>query len=245
MAWFSGITWLCAPYFPVLGTAAGHVDIFRFKQTAIATYLGWQETGVTVPVGAYQGGTGLTSIAANAVLLGNGTGALQAATVGTSGNVLTDNGSGSIPTFQGPVTSNYTSAGLVTSYTPTTTWGTTGLSITLPGAGVYFIAGASLLFVDISGTIQQQCQLNVQMYDVTISAYVNGTRSSYIGMLQTTVPSGTPFRAWSQVPIGPAIYSVTGSRVLQLWAALTNVTATITNPTVFNANTAVSAFRIG
>lgn len=45
-------------------------------------------TAVTVA----QGGTGSTSLAANNVLLGNGTGALQAVAPGSSGNVLTSNG---------------------------------------------------------------------------------------------------------------------------------------------------------
>ena len=49
-------------------------------------------TGVTgtLPVG--NGGTGATTLTANNVLLGNGTSALQAVAPGTSGNVLTSNG---------------------------------------------------------------------------------------------------------------------------------------------------------
>jgi hypothetical protein len=39
-----------------------------------------------------QGGTGATSLTANNVLLGNGTSALQVVAPGTSGNVLTSNG---------------------------------------------------------------------------------------------------------------------------------------------------------
>ena len=45
----------------------------------------------TLPVG--NGGTGATTLAANNVLLGNGTSALQAVAPSTSGNVLTSNGS--------------------------------------------------------------------------------------------------------------------------------------------------------
>ena len=49
-------------------------------------------TGVTgtLPVG--NGGTGATTLTANNVLLGNGTSALQAVAPGSSGNVLTSNG---------------------------------------------------------------------------------------------------------------------------------------------------------
>jgi hypothetical protein len=45
----------------------------------------------TLPVG--KGGTGSTTLALNNVLLGNGTGGLQAVAPGTAGNVLTSNGS--------------------------------------------------------------------------------------------------------------------------------------------------------
>ena len=56
-----------------------------------------------VPLPTAQGGTGLTSTTAYAVLCGGttSTGNLQSiASVGTSGQVLTSNGAGALPTFQ-------------------------------------------------------------------------------------------------------------------------------------------------
>ena len=47
---------------------------------------------VTTPITVSDGGTGATTLAANNVLLGNGTSALQVVAPGTSGNVLTSNG---------------------------------------------------------------------------------------------------------------------------------------------------------
>ena len=47
-------------------------------------------TGDTIPVS--QGGTGVTSITANNVVLGNGTSAIQTVAPGASGNLLTSNG---------------------------------------------------------------------------------------------------------------------------------------------------------
>jgi len=49
-------------------------------------------TGVTgtLPVG--NGGTGASTLSANAVLLGNGTSAVQTVAPGTNGNVLVSNG---------------------------------------------------------------------------------------------------------------------------------------------------------
>ena len=46
------------------------------------------------------GGTGAVTLTAHSVLLGEGTGAVAFATIGTAGCVLTDNGSGSDPSFQ-------------------------------------------------------------------------------------------------------------------------------------------------
>ena len=46
----------------------------------------------TNPLAVSLGGTGLTTITANSVLLGNGTGAPQLVAPGTSGNILTSNG---------------------------------------------------------------------------------------------------------------------------------------------------------
>jgi hypothetical protein len=49
-------------------------------------------TGVTGTLPVANGGTGAATLTANNVLLGNGTSALQAVAPGTSGNVLTSNG---------------------------------------------------------------------------------------------------------------------------------------------------------
>lgn len=49
-------------------------------------------SGLTTALSVAQGGTGSTTLTANNVLLGNGTSALQAVAPGTSGNVLTSNG---------------------------------------------------------------------------------------------------------------------------------------------------------
>jgi hypothetical protein len=48
----------------------------------------WSATTISV----IKGGTGLTSLVSNSVLLGNGTNAVQVVSPGTSGNVLTSNG---------------------------------------------------------------------------------------------------------------------------------------------------------
>lgn len=49
-------------------------------------------TGMTTPLSVAQGGVGAATLTANNVLLGNGTSAVQVVAPGTSGNVLTSNG---------------------------------------------------------------------------------------------------------------------------------------------------------
>lgn len=60
----------------------------------------YRASGTDVPVA--DGGTGVSSLTAYAPIFGGttGTGAVQSGTVGTSGQVLTSNGAGSLPTFQ-------------------------------------------------------------------------------------------------------------------------------------------------
>jgi len=49
-------------------------------------------TGVTGTLGVANGGIGTNTLSANAVLLGNGTSALQTVAPGANGNVLVSNG---------------------------------------------------------------------------------------------------------------------------------------------------------
>tara|TARA_R110000787_G_scaffold277073_1_gene386189 strand:+ start:53 stop:1045 length:993 start_codon:yes stop_codon:yes gene_type:complete len=57
-------------------------------------------TGLTTDLTVAQGGTGAGTFATKGVLYGNGTSAIGATAVGSNGQVLTSNGSGSAPTFQ-------------------------------------------------------------------------------------------------------------------------------------------------
>lgn len=61
------------------------------NQLANVSITGGTITGIT-PLGAAAGGTGLATITANNVILGNGTGIVQVVAPGTTGNVLTSDG---------------------------------------------------------------------------------------------------------------------------------------------------------
>ena len=60
---------------------------------------GGSVTGIT-DLTVADGGTGASSFTANGVIVGNGTSALQVTATGSSGQILTSNGSGSAPTFR-------------------------------------------------------------------------------------------------------------------------------------------------
>jgi hypothetical protein len=68
-------------------------------------------TGVTGTLPVANGGTGATSLTANNVLLGNGTSALQVVAPGTSGNVLTSNGTTWTSAAAGAALSGVTDSG--------------------------------------------------------------------------------------------------------------------------------------
>ena len=55
-----------------------------------------------LPISAANGGTGRSSLTADELLAGNGTGAVQSLAAGTSGQVLTSNGPGTLPSFATP-----------------------------------------------------------------------------------------------------------------------------------------------
>jgi hypothetical protein len=77
----------------ITGTNTGDQDLSSFATTSAlngkVTNLG---TSVSGTLAVANGGTGATTLAANNVLLGNGTSAVQVVAPGTTGNVLTSNG---------------------------------------------------------------------------------------------------------------------------------------------------------
>lgn len=106
----------------------------------------------TLPVG--NGGTGAATLAANNVLLGNGTSALQAVAPSTSGNVLTSNGStwtSAAPPAVAPTTTQVLNATAGASVGAVGTYaflGPPGNSGYLPGATA---AGSGLRYVAAMG----------------------------------------------------------------------------------------------
>lgn len=96
------------------GTSQRSVVNTDGTQTLTNKTIGSGSTWSGNTIGVSSGGTGSTTLAANNVLLGNGTSALQSVAPGTSGNVLTSNGT---TWTSAPATSGYSGS----TYTQTAT----------------------------------------------------------------------------------------------------------------------------
>lgn len=98
-------------------------------------------SGTTVTVA--QGGTGATTLTAEAVIIGNTTSAVKFVSPGTNGNVLTSNGTAWISTAlpAGGVTSFNTRTGAVTLTTSDVTTATAG--VTAGSVGTYMNASST------------------------------------------------------------------------------------------------------
>jgi hypothetical protein len=163
------------------------------QSSSSVTITGGSITGIT-DLAVADGGTGSSTLTANAVLLGNGTSALQTVAPGTSGNLLTSDGTtwtSSAPPANGigygQSWSDVTgSRSLNTTYT-----NSTGKPIFVM-ISVYNSQSANILLVTVSGVL---------ISAVGQSTWDNSTQASFI------VPDG-------------ATYSAASSSGVRIWAEL-------------------------
>jgi hypothetical protein len=130
-------------------------------------------TGLTTALTVAQGGTGSATLTANNVLLGNGTSALQVVAPGSSGNVLTSNGTTWTSAVGGTVTSIATGNGL------------SGGTITT--SGTLTIAAPSFNSVGSYCSCQSQAGGN---RTVTLSAGSNYSAGTGDNQIQASAPAG-------------------------------------------------------
>jgi len=112
-------------------------------------------TSVSTPITPAQGGTGLSSITANNVMIGNATGSILLVAPGTAGNVLTSTGTTWTSSATGGAVSTF-SAG-TTGFTPSTaTSGAVTLAGTLAiangGTGQTTLAAANIPVTNVANT---------------------------------------------------------------------------------------------
>jgi len=143
--WASAQTFSAAPIItPLTGLLYGNASSALTAATAaqVVSVIGstavTNATNVTGTVGVANGGTGLTSTTAYGVLAGGTTttGALQNIGTGTTGQILTSNGPGVLPSFQAAASSGFTNMQVFTSPgTFTTPSSTTKIKVTVVGGG--------------------------------------------------------------------------------------------------------------
>ena len=149
--------------------------------TASTTVNAASEISGTLPVA--NGGTGLSSPTAGAVLLGNGTGAFAAITGGASGNVLTWNGSTWAPASPsaGGVTSVSAGTGIsVSGSTGAVSIGNTGVTSISAGSGITVSGSTGSITISASGSSGGVTSFNSRTGAITPQSY---DYSSYYGQL--------------------------------------------------------------
>lgn len=140
---------------------------------------------LTTDLAVADGGTGASTFTDAGVLIGNGTGAIQVTSAGTSGHVLTSNGAGVDPTFQ----ANAGAAGL-THATNSPFTATSGASVTFTPSGGNDIV---IQWSGVSPSVNSRCLAFKPLFGGSTSATVdcldtNGAPSTAI---RTSVTSMT------------------------------------------------------
>jgi hypothetical protein len=229
--------------------------------TSSLTTVGTIGTGVWngTAVDAAHGGTGQTSLTANNVILGNGTSAVQFVAPGTSGNVLTSNG-----TTWTSAASSGGSLGLIgNAYIATTsscewtrsssTLGAVGTVASCPGPTIGLNPGVGT--IQTTDTDLPRFTVNglaAGTYQVFMSGYAtnstadypsftifDGTNNSGIGM---ATDSGGGVSSQFQV-IGYFTYGGSGNVTFELYAAAASGTVTVKNSRN-NASVQFSILRV-
>ncbi len=145
------------------------------------------ETSGIVTIAASGGGgmsvgSAVSGGSNHATLVEDGSGNLAALAIGTTGQVLTV--ASGAPAWAAPLTSNYASARLTGNFTCSSgAFTDTGLSITLPKAGVYLITGCVNGGVSGQATVAGQgteFYVQTQLWDVSTTAYVSNSISMIV-----------------------------------------------------------------
>lgn len=140
----------------------------------------------STPVTVSQGGTGQTSLTAENVLLGNGTGAVKFVAPGTTGNVLTSNGT--VWLSQAPTS---TTPSLIANGTSNVAIATANGNITMVTAGTEKLRISTTGTVNLANNAIGVVNLaNTGSFDMSLGNYFNCTPTGNITMTFTNITAG-------------------------------------------------------
>ncbi len=172
----------------------------------------------SITIASTGGGGGMTNpmTTAGDTIYGGASGTPEKLPIGTSGQVHTVV-SGS-PAWAAPVTKTVINSVMSSSYSSITgTFSNVGLSVVLPTAGTYLITGSVRSGFTINNSVGSQAWLLLQLYDSTNSVKVpNSLAIACFGSVQV---ASTAIVFQGMTPLGPYIYTVTGSTTINLQAA--------------------------
>lgn len=154
-----------------------------------------------------NGGTGQTSYTVGDLLYASTTTALSKLAAGTSGYVLTAAGAGVAPAWAAPITNTTGSSSLSSTYNVTTSYGSVGLSVSLPSAGKY----------RVFGEVRCQLQVSSSTGNITIRLYNSTAASAITDSERISDFSASSVITGSTVPISEYI-TVAGATTIDVQA---------------------------
>ena len=203
---------------------------------------------ITIASTGGGGGGGMSNpmTTAGDTIYGGTSGTPERLPIGVTGQVLTTV-SGS-PAWAAPISSTYVNSVLSGTYNVTSSFSNVGISITLPVAGTYLITGnirAAVTAETTSAGTDTYALVIVNVYDSTNSVTVpNSTSLVLYSLLQV---SNISFAGQGLGPIGPVVYTVSGSTVLQVQAMYSGSGVTISASEIYsdvNGHSSLTAVRI-
>ena len=200
-------------------------------------------SGTTLVATAGGGMTNPMTTAGDMIVGGSSGTPTRLAVGGTAGQVLTV--VSGAPAWKTPPAATVANAILASQYTCTATMANAGLSVVLPSAGTYFLMANVRASLTVNNSTSASAWISGQFYDSTNSLVVPKSLSLLI-FAQNQV-TGVAVTQQTCAPIGPVIYTVTGSTTIQLQTEYTNAGSTITAaniPSDSNGYTSMTAMRI-
>ena len=192
-------------------------------------------SSVSTPITVAQGGTGLSTITAENVMLGNGTGAVKVVAPGASGNILTSNGTTWLSQAAAAVTGNVTIGNT-----------TIALGGTATSVGNLTLTNVTISSGTVTGTVS-----NATSDSASVVGYMGLPQNSQNGNYNVVLadsgkhiyhPAGQAAATYT-FPANSNVAFTTGSAVTIVNGSANNVTISLTTDTLYLASNGATGSR--